>query len=199
VGYIDYTDGAALPASSLDEMSKQGVLVYATTAARDADAALSAVLREGMVCYCQSTDRFYSYNGGWIVTGWTSQGGRVGGQWARNANQSIPNTTQTAISWDNETYDPDGMLTPTATTATTAMAGLYAVSAKLASASTMTWMRIEVGALTWDFTAVGTGVAVSGSFVMPVAASTGILVYVYQATGGAINVTGSLFIHRLGP
>lgn len=51
MAYKDFANGVALPESDLDELSKQTVMKYATLAARTADAALGAVLREGMTFY----------------------------------------------------------------------------------------------------------------------------------------------------
>src|SRR5687768_16894803 len=70
MGYQDFTDGSELSAAQVDEISKQGVLHYATTAAREADAALSVALREGMVSYVTATNMRYTYTGGtWAAEG----------------------------------------------------------------------------------------------------------------------------------
>lgn len=51
MGYKDFVNGTALPEADLDELSKQTLMKYATAAARNADAALSAACREGMMSY----------------------------------------------------------------------------------------------------------------------------------------------------
>lgn len=51
MGYANSTTGTAVTKAFLDEINKQLVLNYATAAARNADAALSAACREGIVSY----------------------------------------------------------------------------------------------------------------------------------------------------
>src|SRR5687768_7778502 len=68
MAYQDFTDGNTLLAPQLDELSKQGVLKYASAAARDADALLNAALREGMVCYLDDTNALAFYDGStWVA------------------------------------------------------------------------------------------------------------------------------------
>jgi hypothetical protein len=64
-GYKAFTAGAVLTASDVNNyLMEQGVMYFATTAARDA--ALSGSLEDGMVAYVGSNDAnegFYTYNG----------------------------------------------------------------------------------------------------------------------------------------
>jgi len=64
-GYKNFTAGAVLTASDVNNyLMEQGVMYFATTAARDA--ALTGSLEDGMVAYVGSNDSsegFYTYNG----------------------------------------------------------------------------------------------------------------------------------------
>lgn len=51
MGYQDSVNGTAVSEGFLDEEAKQSVMKYASVAARSADAALVAALREGMLFY----------------------------------------------------------------------------------------------------------------------------------------------------
>lgn len=63
MGYQNSTAGTALSEAYLDEEAKQSVMVYATAAARTADAALGSVLREGMVSYVSDLNSLQLYDG----------------------------------------------------------------------------------------------------------------------------------------
>ena len=66
-GYKDWVPGPLLEMDLDDYVGKQVVLKYASAAARDADATLTAARREGMVCYLDDTDVLSYYNGSaWV-------------------------------------------------------------------------------------------------------------------------------------
>ena len=68
LGYKLFTTGAVLTASQVQQnLANQSVLFYASAAARDADAALTAALTEGMFCYLEDTNITAYYSGSaWI-------------------------------------------------------------------------------------------------------------------------------------
>lgn len=200
-GYYSFVAGAKPLASEWnDYVSKQAVMVFASTAARDS--ALSSVLREGMLCYVTGTDRFYFYTGStWIVLAWSS-GGRVGCALARAASQSINNTTQTTISWDTELADSDGFIATTATTVTipSGMGGIYAITGRVVLASGTThFINLNAGSRSYDSDALSSITTnPTMSITVPLAAADTITMSVYQASGGAMNVTASLDVYRIG-
>ena len=67
-GYKLFTTGDVLTAGQVQQnMSNQSVLFYASAAARDADAALTAGLTEGMFCYLADTNITAYYSGSaWV-------------------------------------------------------------------------------------------------------------------------------------
>lgn len=70
MGYQDSVNGTAVTETFLDENSKQVVMKYATAAARTADAALTAALREGMVSYLDDLNVLQVYTGStWSTVG----------------------------------------------------------------------------------------------------------------------------------
>jgi len=69
----------------------------------------------------------------WVVAGLASDlPGSAYGIWTRATNLSIPNATETDITFDAETVDTDGFLTPTSATITvpTGLGGLYSFGLK---------------------------------------------------------------------
>lgn len=69
-GLQNITTGDALPEAYLDEVAKQAIPQYASAAARDADAVLSAALREGLTVYLLDTNCRSVYTG----SGWSTEG-----------------------------------------------------------------------------------------------------------------------------
>lgn len=69
-GLQDVTAGNNLPAATVDEIAKQGIPQYASTAARDADATLTAALREGIRVYLIDANCYSTYTG----SGWSTEG-----------------------------------------------------------------------------------------------------------------------------
>jgi hypothetical protein len=67
-GFKNFVTGNTLPETDLDDfLAAQVVMRYASAAARDADAVLTAAIREGMVAYLVDTDVLAYYNGtAWV-------------------------------------------------------------------------------------------------------------------------------------
>jgi hypothetical protein len=132
---------------------------------------------------------------------------RVGGKWRRVANQSIPTSGITLVSWDTEDQDTDNFIVPNATTATTftiptGRDGTYAISGQIGfSASPVNgFARLttsQIGAA--DFVASAIGWQAGFTQVVPLTAGSTIYVYAFQASGAALNITGQIAITRIGP
>ena len=186
---------ATASASQLNSIAQQ-VVITCTSGTRPGTPS------EGMTIYETDTDRLLVYSGSaWVRLGvHSSSSGRTGGSWTRSTTQSIPNTTVTNISWNSESSDTDNILTPTSATATVPVAGVYAITANVnwASAATNGFLRITAGGTAYDFDASMAGSAGTGTLVVSLSASATVVVAVYQATGGALNVsTAGLQIWRL--
>ena len=125
---------------------------------------------------------------------------RVGGTWRRNANQSIPVTTFTAITWDTELADTNGFLTPPNANIIipTGYDAVYAISCSVqVGANAM--VRLVV-------TGFADGISAPGDFAMgvsqicvtlPLVAGNAISAQVYNNTAAAINVTGRIDIWKV--
>jgi hypothetical protein len=186
----------------------QVVTPFATTSARDS-AITSPV--DGMLCYITGEDRFYSYDGSaWRRTAWNSASGRTQVLLRRNANQSIPATTLTDISWDTEDSDPDGFITAPSTTLTvpSGLGGLYACTVGLTSSANpgaAGFGQIVPGAASAIRFSLGGGNAVGAwqdrvgtTWVGPLNAAETLKVSVFQDSGAAANFTGYLRLYRIG-
>lgn len=96
-GYKDFTAGMTLTAADLEDYcEKQGIMRFATAAARNA--ALAAVLTEGLFAYLQDSNTITVYSG----AAWSTIG-PVHGGWL----QHTPTVTQSvgvAITVSNSTY-----------------------------------------------------------------------------------------------
>lgn len=126
---------------------------------------------------------------------------RHGGRWRRVANQSLTTATLTAISWDTEDADTDAFAAVSFSTLTipTGLGGNYSITAALAGlGGTAPTIRVVAGGFTFDNPGSLFSGAASITVVVPVAAAATIVVSGYQNSGGSLNVTGSLFVVRLG-
>lgn len=71
-------------------------------------------------------------------------------QWRRVSSQTVPHNTLTAIAWDTEDVDPDGVLTPTSDTFTAAKTGLWMAQLAVSWSASMTsraagwWRGLDV-------------------------------------------------------
>ena len=158
-------------------------------------------LYEGRVIYETDTDRLLVWNG----SAWIVMSGRVGARADRVTNQSISNNTVTSISFDSETADTDGFITPTSTTVTipSGLDGVYAIFAHCVWASgpgTGCWSSIASSGTRLGAVANAGDTRSAVSITLPLAAGATISYQVYQISGGAINVTSaSLYVYRIGP
>lgn len=160
---------------------------------------------EGLEILEIDTDRILRSDGSnWIRVSHYSPAGRTGGEWSRVANQSIATSTLTNISWDTETSDSDGFIVPHATTATTftvpsGLGGVYAVSGNLgfATAPTGGFSRLTLGGIVSDHPASIAGQQAGFCRVEPLDAAETVIVTAFQSSGGAINVTGKIYINRV--
>ena len=113
---------------------------------------------EGQRVMVVDEDREKTYTGStWDRSGWYSSSGRTGGQWRRNAAQSIANGAAVAISFDAEDADSDAFCTPTASTVTipAALGGLYLAQYDVtwdanATQVKRTWISVNDTALTTE-------------------------------------------------
>lgn len=134
-GYKDWVNGAILSESDLDDfVGKQVVFKYASAAARDADATLTAALREGMVCYLDLTNTLCTYHGG----GWSTIGpvSGVGTAWTPAIVQlgAVTSTTSIAEYTRNGRWI-EGSVAATITSAGTA-ANIITMSLPVTAAAT---------------------------------------------------------------
>jgi len=200
-GYRDWVAGDVPTAAQFDTyLQEQTVMVFASAAARDA--ALTTVKAEGMTCKLLDENREYTYDGAaWQRTGWWASTGRTGVTALRNAAQSIASDTTTAISWDAETGDSDGFLTPTSTTVTipSGLGGLYAITARVVASVGLTGVAITAGGIAYSvFVDNAIGDTHAYSLTMPLNAADTIQFSVRHITGSPTNVTGAMFVYRIG-
>lgn len=206
--YTTITTGTTITASWANaSVRDQVVTPFATTSARDS--AITAPV-DGMVCYITGEDRFYSYDGStWTRTAWNSSTGRTQVLLRRVANQSVSNTTVTDISWDTEDSDTDGFITATSATLTvpSGLGGLYTCQVGIASSAdpgASGFILIQPGTASGVRYSFGGGAGAGAypnagaAWTGPLAATETLKVSVYQASGGASNITGYLRLYRLG-
>lgn len=94
-GFKDFSDGAPLTASDIDEYLMQGVLVFDSASARDT--ALSGNNREGRVAYLKDTNTTVVYNG----SSWSAIGAA--------SDLSVADISSTAGTPTTSTYTVDGV------------------------------------------------------------------------------------------
>jgi len=69
-GIQDFVNGSVLTETAIDEVAKQAIPQYATAAARNADATLTAALREGLTVYLLDVNCYSVYTGStWSAIG----------------------------------------------------------------------------------------------------------------------------------
>lgn len=203
-GYYSFVAGAKPLASEWnDYVSKQSVMVFASTAARDS--ALSGVLREGMLSYQSDTNQYTSYDGAaWQIVAYGAAAGRIGGTWTRAASQSISNNTLTNISLDTETFDSSSFCTPPSTTITipSGLGGLYMVTATVTYATATlsanyVQLNISGGTRTLPSNGNATNVQTASALLALVATDTVVLQTLHN-NGGAQNATARIDLYRMG-
>lgn len=198
-GFYDFVAGAKPLATEWDDyISKQVVMTFATTSARDT--ALSGHVREGMYADAQDTDRLMRYNG----SAWVPSSGRWGTTVTRSG-QSVANGVLGTISFDTETQDTDGYITVTSTTVTipSNLGGIYGVTGTVVRASgsfgttTGSFLRIVAGGTTYDFAPTGTD-RITGTLSIPLAATNTVTLAINNGDA-TVNMTGVLHVMWLAP
>ena len=209
MGYSTVVAGTTITASWANaNVRDQVVTPFATTSARDS--AITAPV-EGMVCYIEGEDRYYSYSGStWTRTALTSSGsGRTGFILRRAASQSVSNVTATDITWDTEDLDSDGFITVSATTVTipSGCGGLYVITASVTCASNpgaAGYASITAAGNVFSYSLGGGNTvgahngSATGSCIMPCSAAATIKLTVFQDSGGAQNIQARLIGYRIG-
>ena len=104
LGYIEFTAGDVLTAASANGyLASQVVMVFASAAARTSAIASP---QEGMVSYLKDTNALQTYDGSaWVAVGGSSGSTFAGCRLFKSAGQTIADTTNTALTFDSETYD----------------------------------------------------------------------------------------------
>ena len=123
LGFKTFATGDVLTATDTNGYLMQGVLVFASAAARD-----SAITspQEGQFAYLKDTDTTTYYSG----SAWVSIGGAaafVGAQiYDSNATQSISNNTATAITFNSEVLDTNNFHSTSSNTSRMTIPAAYA-------------------------------------------------------------------------
>jgi hypothetical protein len=104
LGFKTFTTGEVLTAADTNGYLMQGVLVFASAAART-----SAITspQEGQMSYLKDTNVVEYYSGStWVSVGGTAalQGCRL----QRSSDLTLTSSTYTAVTWNTETYDQGG-------------------------------------------------------------------------------------------
>ena len=199
-GFYDFTAGQVLSAAFVDSYLMQQAII--------ADTSAPTASHEGMMWFDQTENRLKIYNGtSWIRTSiWSAANGRTGVYCSRTANQSIPDSTATNVSFDTEGYDSDAYIATTSTTVTipSGLGGLYTVSANCIwsaspiGGSALSYLQVTSGGDIERSDSIGTRNSVAQTLALD--AGDSITVAVWQSTGGAINITDCrLRAWRLGP
>jgi len=177
-----------------DEQIGLPAAVYNDTAANIE--ALTGVA-EGAVAYATDTDELGTYDGAaWV---WGSGGGYTeGAKVYNNANQSIPNESITALTFNSEYYDTDGIHDNAVNNSrlTCQTAGKYVIIGNFQFASNSTGYRaawIVLGGATYIAEFFNT--AINGNVTTMVIATiydlevgNYVVLMCYQGSGGALNV-----------
>ena len=108
LGYKNFNTGDVLTAGDVDNyLMEQTVMVFADSAARTT--ALASVLAEGMISYLKDTNSTEYYSGSaWAAIGGSATPTLVGCRLTKSANQSLTDSTETAITFDGESWDTNG-------------------------------------------------------------------------------------------
>ena len=104
LGYIEFTTGDVLTAASANGyLASQVVMVFASAAARTSAIASP---QEGMVSYLKDTNALQAYDGSaWVAIGGSSGSTFAGCRLFKSAGQTVFDATNTALTFDSETYD----------------------------------------------------------------------------------------------
>lgn len=129
----------------------------------------------------------------------------------RAAAQSIPTTTVTSISFDTEDVDTNAMFTATSTNITIQTSGVYLLAGTVQVTSNITGVRdagfqkngttinSAAGAFAANMQAVNGGDSVlTLSGIANLVATDIITLYIYQTSGGSLNITSRASLALLG-
>jgi hypothetical protein len=117
----------------------------------------------------------------------------------RTTNQTIANTTRTAISFDTEHYDNDGLFTAGTTTITITRAGVWEIETFISFTANVTGMRWSAIFLNGAQITQGADVPATGGNTTPVLTvmrrslivGDAITCQVFQSSGGALDTSNS--------
>lgn len=137
-----FTGGEKPTATKMNAVSRQTVTVCTSSTRPSAP-------DTGMMIAETDTGRVLVYSGtAWVITGWWSTTGRVGGRWRRAATLAVTASTNTSVTVDTEDADSHGFLTPTSSIITipAGLDGFYiaALTCRFAAdpgSSTTLWAR----------------------------------------------------------
>lgn len=196
---LNFTSGAVLSESDLDELGRQAVS-NVTTAQR---AALSPSAGEFVV----DTDlkRYMGYTGSaWTIIGWYDTAGRVGVE-LTDAAQSISSGSSAAITWGTEVRDPDGWTSASSSeiVVPTGFAGIYVCTFSALWASSSLGTNPAISVQINGSTQYGDGGTTpygvhSITFVRALAEADLIECFAIQNSGGAVNVTSRFLATFIG-
>jgi len=163
---------------------------------------------EGQLIYETDTDRFVGFDGAaWARTTWLTATGRTGWRGRRVANQSISNTTETAVLWDTEDFDSDGFLTPPSGgfLVPAGLGGIYAINTTIVAAVALgtgrAFINMARNGTTPTVHRYPFGVSEDTSAAQAViilAAGDTVNINVFHTQGGAVNFTAGIEIWRIG-
>jgi len=116
----------------------------------------------------------------------------------RTSAQSIPNIITTAVAWDSEDWDPNGMHTGSGSTVTPGVAGKYLVTANFEWAANSLGYRYAqlkqsstVVAVERESPLVTAVTNMTLTTIMDLSASDTVELDVFQNSGGALNIGGT--------
>lgn len=198
LGSKTFTTGEVLSAGDVNGYLMQGVLVFASAAARDA--AITSP-QEGQFAYLKDTDSTVYYSG----SAWTSLSSAaafVGCSLYKSADQSLANSTTTVITWDLEHYDTntfhDNSTNNSRITIPSGKAGKYLIQVTLnwnSNATSYREARIRLNGSTLLAyspiqAASSGGVANTLNVVKSLSVADYIEIQGEQASGGALSISG---------
>jgi len=206
LGLKTFVTGDVLTAADTNGYLMQGVWVFASAAARDA--AVTSP-QEGNMCYLKDTDAVQYYSG----SAWTAVGGSSGftGVMAfPSAALSIPNSTETAVGLNSETYDTstfhDTSTNNSRLTVPAGKAGYYRIWGNLAFVTNATGLRsirikknTSTDLVDCQITSnSGYGTRLSTSTTVSLAVADYVEMYAWQNSGGALNVDNGVSNTQFG-
>jgi len=194
LGFKDFVTGEVLTAADVDGYLMQGVWVFASAAARDA--AVTSP-QEGNFAYLKDTNETTYYTG----SAWATVGGGSSFNGARvfdSGTQSISNATNTAITFNSESYDTNSYHSTVTNTSrlTVPSTGYYLFSAQMFTDANATGGRyLEIKKNGTTVQAMETGAATQASMatflpitaILSATASDYFELFLYQTSGGTRN------------